>query len=226
MKRHWEKERDFWLDHFRQYHPGTRRNPDSAAVTPADCVAIPVPMNLMLPLRPPCMIWRWSLRGGGYGVLDGRGAHVIVFEQTRGRPLREEMQVNHLCNRPFCVQPAHLYEGTAQQNSEDRQAELDRGRYPTWQAMAHRLDRSMTRHHWPAPELTTWTAGWREPLECPHTEMPGMFEKGGTRGELRYCANCREVRTGANGQEKGEWRPCGMETPCRCGEKEGGEGPG
>ena len=216
MNKNWERERNYWLDHFGQYHPGSRRNSDNSGITPEDYIGIPIPLNLSIPLNPPCLIWRWKLRGGGYGALNGRGAHVVAFEQTRERPVREERQINHLCNRPFCIQPAHLYEGTAKQNSEDRQAEVTNGQYPQWQTMAHRFDRALTQHHWEAPEPTAVSAGWREPLECPHTELPGMFEKGGKTGEERYCANCREVRSVRDGRERRTPNPCGMSQPCRC----------
>ena len=221
MKRNWERERNYWLDHFGQYHPGSRRNSDKSGITPDDYIGIPIPLNLSIPLNPPCLIWRWKLRGGGYGALNGRGAHVIAFEQTRGRPVREERQINHLCNRPFCIQPAHLYEGTAKQNSEDRQAEVADGKYPRWQTMAHRFDRALTQHHWEAPVPAAVSTSWHEPLECPHTELPGMFEKGGKTGEEKYCANCREVRSLRDGREQRAPSPCGMSQPCRCeaGEK-------
>ena len=225
MKRNWEQERNYWLDHFGQYHPGSRRNSDNLGITPEDYIGIPIPLNLSIPLNPPCLIWRWKLRGGGYGALNGRGAHVIAFEQTRGHPVREERQINHLCNRPFCIQPAHLYEGTAKQNSEDRQAEVADGQYPRWQTMAHRFDRALTQHHWEAPEPAAVSTGWREPLECPHAELPGMFEKGGKTGEERYCANCREVRSVRDGRERRASRPCRMSQHCRCetGEESRGE---
>ena len=221
MKRNWERERNYWLDHFGQYHPGSRRNSDKSGITPDDYIGIPTPLNLSIPLNPPCLIWRWKLRGGGYGALNGRGAHVVAFEQTRGRPVREERQINHLCNRPFCIQPAHLYEGTSKQNSEDRQAEVAKGQYPRWQTMAHRFDRALTQHHWEAPEPAAISTGWQEPLECPHTELPGMFEKGGKTGEERYCANCLEIRSVRDGRERRSLPPCGMSQPCRCeaGEK-------
>lgn len=221
MKRNWERERNFWLDHFRQYHPGRHGHPDGGGITTADYIGIPTPLNLAVPLQPPCLIWRWSLRGGGYGVLEGVETHVLVFEQTRGRPLREGRQVNHLCNRPFCLQPAHLYEGTAKQNSEDRQAELAQGLYPHWQEMVHRLDRALTRHHWEAPELVTASARWTEPLECPHQDLPEMFEKGGRTRGRKYCANCREARITKGAREERVWEPCGMAQPCRCGPKQG-----
>ena len=42
-------------------------------------------------------------------------------------------QVNHLCHRPFCIQPAHLYLGDAQSNAEDRQARVaEVATYKTW----------------------------------------------------------------------------------------------
>ena len=56
---------------------------------------------------------------GSYGVLrvDGKQqqAHRLAYIQTRGE-IPEGKQVNHLCNRPFCIQPAHLYAGTKQDN--------------------------------------------------------------------------------------------------------------
>ena len=217
MKRNWERERNYWLDHFGQYHPGNRRTSDDPRITPGDYVAVPLPMNIRVPLNPPCLVWRWQLRAGGYGVLAGRGAHLAAFEQTRNRRLRKDMQVNHLCNRPFCVQPAHLYEGTAKQNSEDRQAELASGRYPQWQVMAHRFDRALTQHHWDGPETVAVAAGWNEPLECPHVDIPEMFEKRGANGNIRFCANCQEIMMVRDGREVRGWKPCGLPQPCRCG---------
>ena len=122
------------------------------------------------------------------------GAHVIAFEQSRERAVRKERQVNHLCNRPFCVQPAHLYEGTAKQNAEDHQADAAEGHYSEWKAMAHRFGRALTRRHWTAPEPEAVSTSWGEPLECPHREMPEMFEKRGKGDGPRLCANCGAER--------------------------------
>ena len=216
MRRKWERERNYWLDHFGQYHPGSQRLSPDTPLTSADYVAIPLPLDTALPLQPPCLIWRWMLRGGGYGTLNGRGVHVIAFEQSRGREIREERQINHLCNRPFCLQPAHLYEGTALQNSADRKAELARGRYTDWRTMVERFDDALTQHHWPAPEPAGIAAGWGEPLECPHATMPEMFEKKGRGGNVTICANCSEVRQVREGRPWRGWKPCGMEQPCRC----------
>ena len=70
------------------------------------------------------MVWKYSLNQDGYGVLtiDNKQelAHRAAHIQTRGS-IREGKQVNHLCNRPFCVQPTHLYSGTRQDNKDDAQ---------------------------------------------------------------------------------------------------------
>ena len=68
------------------------------------------------------MVWKYSLNAHGYGVLTIEGrqepAHRAVFRQTRAQAPGDR-QVNHLCNRPYCVQPSHLYAGTAQDNRDD-----------------------------------------------------------------------------------------------------------
>ncbi len=70
------------------------------------------------------MVWRYGLNRDGYGVLTIEEkqelAHRAVFIQTRGQ-VPEDRQVNHLCNRPYCVQPTHLYAGTRQDNKDDSQ---------------------------------------------------------------------------------------------------------
>ncbi len=207
MKRNWKRERDYWLDRVGQYHPGNRRRSDSLRIVPADYAAIPPPVNPPVPLGQPCLVWRWQLRGGGYGALNGRGAHVLAFEQSRGRSLQDGMQVNHLCSRPFCIQPAHLYEGTALQNARDRRAELRRGRYVNWREAAHRLERALDGVYWPAPETDARAAGWKEPLECPHADLPEMFESRGVRG-VRVCVNCGEMRLTRGGVEVRIRQPC------------------
>ena len=68
------------------------------------------------------MVWKYSLNHGGYGVLtiDGRNelTHRVSFIQSKG-PIPTDKQVNHLCDRPYCIQPSHLYAGTAQDNRDD-----------------------------------------------------------------------------------------------------------
>ena len=83
-------------------------------------------MQVNSPFRPfgYCMVWKYGLNRDGYGILTIDGtqelAHRATFIQTRGQ-IPENRQVNHLCNRPYCVQPSHLYAGTIQDNKDDSQ---------------------------------------------------------------------------------------------------------
>lgn len=60
--------------------------------------------------------WRWtaSLDGKGYGqIKDGETpsrAHHISFEVLRGRPVRDGLQLHHICENRRCVNPLHLVE--------------------------------------------------------------------------------------------------------------------
>ena len=69
-----------------------------------------------------CMVWKYGLNRYGYGILtiDGKQelVHRAAFIQTRWY-IPEDKQINHLCNRPYCVQPSHLYAGTTQDNKDD-----------------------------------------------------------------------------------------------------------
>ena len=105
-------------------NPRPRRSWQEGPITPADCFGIPMQVNSPFRLFGRCMVWKYGLNWGGYGVLtiDGEQelAHRAVFVQTRRR-IPKGKQVNHLCNRPYCVQPSHLYAGTIQDNKDDSQ---------------------------------------------------------------------------------------------------------
>ena len=108
----------------RPRNPRPRRSWKEGPVTPSDCFGIPMPVNAPFRFPGHCLVWKYGLDRGGYGALtiDGKRelAHRAVFVLTRGQ-IPEGTQVNHLCNRPYCVQPSHLYAGTIQDNKDDSQ---------------------------------------------------------------------------------------------------------
>ena len=75
-----------------------------------------------------CWLWRGGStkprRGAGYGqfTLNHRkdGAHRISWQIANG-PVPDGMCVLHTCDNPPCVNPAHLYLGTMQDNINDRE---------------------------------------------------------------------------------------------------------
>lgn len=80
----------------------------------------------------PLACWPWqgpAQTPGGRGRvrIDGRltYAYRIAWALTNGRPFPADLQGCHTCDNPACVNPAHIYPGTAKQNSRDS---VERGR--------------------------------------------------------------------------------------------------
>ena len=129
MPRDYRTERDaiiqrWYGDNPETRNPRPRRSWAEGPITPADCFGIPMQVNSPFTPFGNCMVWKYGLNRDGYGVLTINGkqelAHRAVFIQTRGQ-VPEDRQVNHLCNRPYCLQPSHLYAGTRQDNKDDSQ---------------------------------------------------------------------------------------------------------
>ena len=223
MQRNWKGERDWWLDHFYQFVPGLRRRSKARTLIPSDYIAIPLPTNVPSALARPCLIWRWALGGGGYGSIRGKGTHVIAYEQTRGMPIQAGSSILHLCHRPFCVQPAHLYEGTDKENAEDRKAlNSEMKNYSTWEMIRDRQEKAFAEHWWPAPLIEGLVPHLdpEEALECLHA-----FTR--TTGTASQCANCGQSssdsvfdghRIACHMSGSGpEHRPCRcLSDPCNC----------
>lgn len=77
-----------------------------------------------------CWPWTGSLTFFGYGSfgVGGRNfrANRVAYMLTQG-PIGPDLHVLHSCDNPACCNPAHLREGTIQENSRERTA---KGRVP------------------------------------------------------------------------------------------------
>ena len=120
----YRQERDYLLHQLGAATSYRRSRKRSLVINELDYVGAPIPLNLPVGIAGDCLIWRGGLCGRGYGAISYGGrshkAHRIAWEQSRGLRLPKGMNVNHLCNRRFCVQPAHLYAGTTADNALDR----------------------------------------------------------------------------------------------------------
>ncbi len=65
--------------------------------------------------------WQWmrgmTPNGYGYAQRNGakRGAHRLYWEEVNG-PIPSGMTIDHLCNNPSCVNPAHMTLATLREN--------------------------------------------------------------------------------------------------------------
>lgn len=99
------------------------------------------PGVLVRPALGPCWEWRGAKNGDGYGVIkgdDGKLAycHRVALEAAMGRPIAPGMLACHKCDNRRCARPAHLYEGSPSENTQDSWTRT-RGRpdaLETWQA--------------------------------------------------------------------------------------------
>lgn len=110
-------------------------------------------MSRAAPPSTPCVLFGGTLDGYGYGILPepvhgSRLAHRAALAAKLGRPV--EGHALHHCDTPPCIEPAHLYEGSPQDNADDR---VERGR-----ARGGRYDQTRCKWgHALTPENVQWT---------------------------------------------------------------------
>ena len=74
-----------------------------------------------------CWLWTAGQHPYGYGVIEYFGvaqyAHRIAYELSYDDvEFGSELYVLHCCDNPPCCNPGHLYQGTHQDNMDDRKA--------------------------------------------------------------------------------------------------------
>lgn len=112
-----------------------------------------------------CWIWTGARLPRGYGRFgvragDCRYAHRLAYEWLVG-PIPHGFVIDHLCNRPWCVNPAHLEAVTIQVNTA-------RG-YSNPIITSLNTGKTHCPHGHPYNEANTYVwakTGWRQCLTC------------------------------------------------------------
>jgi HNH endonuclease len=82
-----------------------------------------------------CWLWTLALNNGGYGFIsftdsaevrhDNELAHRMSYQEFKG-PIPEGKDVAHTCDCTYCINPAHLWDATPAENTQDS---IAKGRY-------------------------------------------------------------------------------------------------
>ena len=100
-----------------------------------------------------CWLWRGGTLSNDYPYVNERGVgklrcNRVAWELTYG-PIPEGLFVCHTCDVPRCVNPAHLFLGTALDNVQDA---IRKGRWPRNHPPPLRVDPGVVRARYAAGE--------------------------------------------------------------------------
>ena len=113
-----------------------------------------------------CWLWTGSVNNRGYGRIGSGGkngsalyAHRVSYLIHFGE-FDESLFVCHTCDVPNCVNPNHLFLGSAKTNSEDM---VSKGRHLNgWGQRTHCING----HEFTDENTRVYVRGWRQCREC------------------------------------------------------------
>ena len=170
------------------------------AIRDRDLFPVPPPINNALYAYGDCLLWRGRLNSGGYAG----NRHRQVFEEVSGEKLRHSQQVHHLCQRPFCLQPGHLYAGDKQDNADDRKAhDGSYLRFDMLEGIREPTGAWKVSHWWKEWQATWLPQTLPSAAECHHHAGPRPFVS-----RQLFCQVCRLFLEDEDGN-----RPAGVLRP-------------
>lgn len=136
-----------------------------------------------------CWMWTASRNASGYGRFGGSNsggsylAHRMCWELHNG-PIPDGLCVLHRCDNPACVNPAHLWLGTRDDNNKDKTAK-GRNVSPLGTLYAGRTHCSAG-HEYTAENTRVTARGRRQCRECFRAYDRGRWRRD---REKRLAAN-------------------------------------
>ena len=122
-------------------------------ISEVEYAPVPPPINSQAQPAGNCLIWLGSLNKDGYGsrtFTPGRDmAHRKAFRQSRGREPTD--LILHLCNRPYCIQPSHLYDATDRENKDDRRLLTSEDIELNLSFEKSKVIQAVAKYRWPDP---------------------------------------------------------------------------
>lgn len=120
-----------------------------------------------------CWVWTGPTTDKGYGKFKNTTAYRYSYELLVG-PVPDRLHVLHRCDNPPCVNPAHLFVGTHQDNMRDKIAK-GRGAKVWGRALNRKLQTHCKWGHRFSPENTGRNGrGHRYCRQC-QSEKPWQF---------------------------------------------------
>ena len=169
---------------------GRSRGRTKGSLKSGEYWAAPPPVNLTVQPVGDCLIWTGQLNADGYGTGNFPNgihlAHVQAYTQSRKKRPKPGCSICHLCHRPYCIQPSHLYEGDNRTNSDDRQLRSGKGTVGlVFQKQGEVMNAA--KYRWPSPSPNTHSLLAPDAVEVEH-ECEYIIPAG----DVAICSVCEQ----------------------------------